>query len=76
MTTMEFQAIEFESVCEALQYADAAGNCRAIICDGKYLVADESEIERIGAAGVEYALLSDYEMPDGSFRIMTVPVND
>lgn len=75
MQTIEFHAIEFNSAGEALQYADASGWGRAILCAGKHLVAEESEIERIAVAGVEFAYLHDYEMPDGQLRIMTVPVN-
>jgi len=76
MTTIEFHAIEFESAALALQHTEAAGTGRAIICDGKHLVVEEPELERIEAAGVEFALLVDHEMPDGSWRIMTIPVND
>jgi len=75
MKTIELHAIEFESAGEALQYIEASGSGRAIRCGGKYLVVEESEIERIETAGVEFALLADHAMPDGSFRIMTIPVN-
>lgn len=76
MKTVEFHAIEFESAGLALQHTEAAGFGRAICCDGKYLVIDEAELERIETEGVEFYLLVDHEMPDGSWRIMTVPVND
>jgi|GEM_PF-1611562 len=76
MKTIEFRAIEFQYAGEALQHIDASGFGRAICCDGKYLVVDEDELERIETEGVEFYLLVDHEMPDGSFRIMTIPVND
>lgn len=76
MKTIEFHAIEFEDAGHALQHTEASGSGRAIRCGGKYLVVEESEAERIEAAGVEFALLADHEMPDGTFRIMTIPVND
>ncbi len=36
----------------------------------------KEEAERLETAGVEFAYLFDHEMPDGTFRIITVPVND
>ncbi len=80
MATIEFPAIEFEYAGEALQqsegHTDGSGQGRAILCDGKHLVVEEPECDRIEAAGVEFAYLVDHEMPDGTFRIMTIPVND
>ena len=76
MKTIEINAIEFDSAGEAIQYTDAAGWGRAITVAGKVLVAREEEVERLAAAGVAFAYLCDHEMPDGTHRIMTVPVND
>ena len=76
MKTIEFHAIEFDNAAEALQHTEASGFGRAIFCDGKYLVVEEDELERIETEGVQFALVVDHEMPDGSFRIMTIPVND
>ncbi|MEX1231990.1 MAG: hypothetical protein WEB58_17225 [Planctomycetaceae bacterium] len=74
--TVQIHATEFPNAGEALQYVDASGVGRAIRCDEKYLVVDEAELRRIETEGVPFALLSDHAMPNGSFRIMTVPVND
>lgn len=76
MATIEFPAIEFEYAGEALQHTDGSGRGRAILCDGKHLVVEEPKCDRIEAAGVEFAYLVDHEMPDGTFRIKTIPVND
>jgi hypothetical protein len=42
---------------------------------GKPMVVAQADCDRLAAAGVEFAYLFNHEMPDGSFRIMTVPVN-
>jgi hypothetical protein len=75
MRTINIQAIECESKIDALQWADASGQGEAILLDGKSMVVAQADCERLAAAGVEFAYLCDHEMPDGSFRIMTVPVN-
>ncbi len=74
---IEFAAIEFDSAGEAIQhtYADPRDGV-AVLLDGKHYVMQKSEAERLAAAGVEFAYLHDHEMPDGTFRIITVPVND
>jgi hypothetical protein len=75
--TITFKAIEFDYAGEALQYYDASGYGDAVISLGrKCYVTRKAEAERLAAAGVEFAYVFDHEMPDGSFRIMTVPVND
>jgi hypothetical protein len=75
MTTLEIRAIECESKTDALQWADASGQGEAVLIDGKPMVVPQADLDRLAAAGVEFAYLCDHEMPDGSFRIMTVPVN-
>ena len=73
--TIEFEAIEFKTVREAIQWTEA-GECGvAVLLDGKTYVMDRAEADRLAAAGVEFAYLHDYEMPDGEHRIVTVPVN-
>jgi len=73
--TIEFQAIEFETVPEALQWTDG-GECGvAVRLGGKNYVMDRVEADRLAAAGVEFAFLHDHQMPDGSRRFVTVPVN-
>ena len=71
---MTIEAIEFESAVEATQYADARGR-EAILLSGKTLVIAQREADRLAEAGIEFAYLCDHEMPDGTYRIMTVPVN-
>ena len=70
---MEFYAIDFKTAGEAIQYADAGGG-RAILLDGPTVVS-QADVHRLEAAGVEFAFLCDHEMPDGTFRIISVPVN-
>lgn len=73
--TIEFSAIEFDKAWEATQHIDASGRGKAILLDGKPMVVSQEDADRIAAAGIEFAYLCDHEMPDGSYRIMTVPVN-
>ncbi len=48
---------------------------KAILVGGRNLVVAAEEADRLAAAGVEFAYLCEHAMPDGEFRIMTVPVN-
>ena len=73
--TIQFKAIEFPTAHEAIQWSSASGRSRAILLEGQNYVAEQAEIDRLAAAGVEFAYLCDHEMPDGTHRIMTVPVN-
>lgn len=74
--TIEFEAIEFETAGEAIQHYYASGYGDDVIAlAGKYYLTRKAESERIAAAGVEFAYLHDHEMPDGTHRIVTVPVN-
>ncbi len=70
------KAIEFDSVNDALGWIDASGKGVAIRIGGKVLVVQQAEADRIAQLRVEFAYLFDHEMPDGSRRIMSVPVND
>lgn len=72
--TIEYQAIEFETAHEAIQWAEADGCGVAILLDGPKVVS-QADADRLAAAGVEFAYLHDHEMPDGTHRIVTVPVN-
>jgi hypothetical protein len=72
---MEFSAYEFESGFDAVQYAEAGGGL-AILWEGKHLVAREADVERLASGGVEFAHLVAADMPDGDYRIVTIPVND
>jgi len=65
------QATEHRNAHAALQHLDVSGDDHAILVDGKYLTAKQAEVERIAAAGVEFAYLVDHQG-----KIMTIPVND
>ena len=78
MTTIEFTGIKFESAGEGLQHVNASGRGVAVSAVGGRngcFVLEQAEADRLTAAGVEFAYLFDHEMPDGEFRIMTIPVN-
>ncbi len=75
--SIEFKAIEFPTAPEAIQHYYADPHTGAVITfGGKYYAVAKSEAERLEAAGVEFAYVCDHEMPDGTHRIITVPVND
>lgn len=75
--TITFEAIEFDTADEAIQHYYASGYGDAVISLGrKYYVTTRAEADRIAAAGIEFAYVFDHDMPDGTKRIMTVPVND
>jgi hypothetical protein len=71
---MTIEAIEFDNASDAAQYAEAGGR-HAILLDGKPFVVTRREADRLAEAGIEFAYLCDHEMPDGTYRIITVPVN-
>ncbi len=73
--TIEFKAIKFDNASEAIQHTEASGRGHAILLDGHTLAIDQCDAERLDAAGVEFAYLCDHELPDGSHRIVTIPVN-
>lgn len=76
-TKIAFEAIEFASAAEALQYASADPEMdTAIVLGGKRYAVRRAEAERLESQGIGFAYLHDHEMPDGTHRIMTVPVND
>ena len=74
MKTIHFHAIEFDTAGDAIQHTEAAGG-EAILLDGRNFVMTNNEAVRVAAAGVEFAYLVQHEMPDGEYRIMTMPVN-
>ena len=75
MTTINYRAIECESSSDALQWADASGQGEAVLLDGQPMVVPKADLDRLAEAGVGFAYLFNHEMPDGSYRIVTVPVN-
>ena len=74
--TIKFKAIDFQAAHEAIQWTEANGKGRAVLLDRLILVLEQSEIDRLAAAGMPVAYLCDHELPDGTHRIVTVPVND
>jgi hypothetical protein len=73
--SVEFQALEFETADEAIQHTSASGDGVAIKLRRERLVVSQDNADRLAAAGVEFAYLCDHEMPDGTNRIVTIPVN-
>lgn len=73
--TIRFKALDFETTDEAIQHTYASGEGVAIRLRGQPLVVFQEDADRLNAAGVEFAYLCDHQMPDGSHRIVTVPVN-
>ena len=65
------RATEHPSAHEAIQHLDASGDDHAILVGNKYLTLKQAEVERIAAAGVEFAYFVDHHG-----KIMTIPVND
>jgi hypothetical protein len=65
------RATEHPSAHEAIQHLDTSSDDHAILVGNKYLTLKQTEVERIAAAGVEFAYLVDHHG-----KIMTIPVND
>jgi len=74
MREIIFTAIGFPSAFDALQHTEAAGG-KAVLLDGRNFVMTQDEADRVAAAGVEFAYLVQHQMPDGDYRVMTIPVN-
>jgi hypothetical protein len=75
MTTIQIKADEFPSADEAIQHTYASGRGEAIRVEGKYLVVERAEARRLEAAGVEFAYLHVHDLPDGTERVVAVPIN-
>src|SRR6202140_5101264 len=73
--TIKFKNLEFESADEAIQHTSASGDGVAIKLRRERLVVSQEDADRLAAAGVEFAYQHDHEMPDGTRRIVTIPVN-
>jgi hypothetical protein len=69
-TEITVQATEHPSAHEAVQHLEASGDDHAIMVGDKYLTLKRAEVDRIAAAGIEFAYLFDYHG-----QIMAVPVN-
>jgi hypothetical protein len=79
-TTVEVAAEACATAVEAMDLATRRGGAMLALhlhADGRYLVTDPSQVERLERAGVSLALLFDYGYPPGSGRrrVVTVPVN-
>ena len=72
---MNIRAIECDSNSDAIQWSNASGQSEAILLGGQPMVVPQADCDRMEVAGVGFAYLCDHEMPDGSYRIVTVPVN-
>jgi hypothetical protein len=71
MRTLEIKAVVCDDAWDAIRYAAGFGGL-AVLTDAGYLVARESECERLAAAGAEFAYLYHHKPTN---RVMTVPVN-
>jgi hypothetical protein len=75
--TIEFEGIEFPTASEALQHANADPRMdTAILLGGKHYAVAKRTAEQLQGQGIAFAYLGDHQMPDGTWRIVTVPVND
>jgi len=73
--TIAIRGIEFTRSIDAIEHAKTAGGV-AILVAGKRLVVSRAEADRLDAAGVEFAYIHNHRLPDGTCRIIHVPVND
>ena len=53
----------------------SATDDHVISIGGRYFAVDREEANRLEEAGVPFAYVHDYPMPDGTYRTVTVPVN-
>jgi hypothetical protein len=71
------EGIELPTRAEAIQHANADPEMdTAITLHGKHYAVPKFTAEHLEAEGIAFAYLHDLEMPDGTHRIMTVPVHD
>ncbi len=75
MKTIQIQGSAFGSAHEAIQDTYASGRGQVISVGGRYLVVEKAEADRITALGIPFAHVSEHPMADGSFRMVTIPVN-
>ncbi|MCB9858481.1 MAG: hypothetical protein H6818_22615 [Phycisphaerales bacterium] len=73
--TIEYDAIEFATAAEAVQWANADGRCRAITIDGKHAVVSVADCERLEAAHVPFAYRHAMRRGDGVEVIASIPIN-
>ena len=70
-TEITIRATEHPSAHEAIQHLNVSGDDHTILVGNKYLTLKQAEVNRIVAAGVEFAYLVSHHG-----KIMTIPVND
>ena len=75
MRQVKVKGFRFERAREAIDIAKASGTGQAITVAGQTLVVTKEEADRLAAEGVSFAFLCESEMPDGTHRIVTIPVN-
>ena len=73
---IEIKGIGFDTVGEAIQHWYASGAQRVMSIGNTYVVTSKAEAERVADMGVPFAYVFDHPMPDGTYRTVTVPVND
>ena len=71
---MTIQTIECRSNSDAIQHADASGFGEPVLVDGKPMVVPQSDIDRMAAAGIEFAYLCHASMPNVSERTLFQPI--
>jgi hypothetical protein len=74
---LEIEGYQFDTADEAIQHTNASGRGVAVSVDGVdgYLVVEQSVADRLAEGGLLSAYYFDHEMPDGTSRIVSVPVN-
>ena len=65
------RATEHPNAHEALQHLEVSGDDHAVLVGNKCLTLKQDELDRIDAAGIEFAYLVDR-----NGKIMTIPVNE
>jgi hypothetical protein len=78
METIDIEGFQFDTIGEALQHVDASG--RGVVggvygIDG-YLVVERAMADKLDEARLLRAYFYDHIMPDGTSRVMSVPVGD
>ncbi|MGA2441921.1 MAG: hypothetical protein ABSH08_13260 [Tepidisphaeraceae bacterium] len=75
-TEIEIKGISFDNVDEAIQHTFASGRGVTVSVEGidGYLVVEQEVADALAENGVGFAYFFDHEMPDGSSRVVSVPV--
>jgi hypothetical protein len=86
---VEFFGIEFPSTADAVRHAKACGLVAIhgeffvrgardghLVATAQNLTVTNDTAAHLAAEGVEFAYVCEVRLPNGSLRIVTVPVND